>query len=200
MLPDSTPDSEHPRPVVLADFDVDGDTDVVASELFGRKGVALFRNDGRGTLSGPTYLTPHAKRERYLDTTGAFAVADVDLDGAPDLVLTYPYRREIAVFCGDHEGGVSAPTFFGSGGAQPRGLAVADVTGDGALDLIVENGPSYEIAVLAGNGRGAFAPPGRFDADSAAVRRLLVADVNGDGAADVVTAGWSGLTVYPNRP
>ncbi len=70
--------TNNPRSVQAADFDVDGDLDVVvASELDNR--ISWFSNDGTGTFGARQVITTDARGARSV-----FA-GDIDCDGAPDV-------------------------------------------------------------------------------------------------------------------
>jgi hypothetical protein len=125
------------------------------------------------------------------------AVADVNGDGKPDLLLANCCALlDVDVFLGNGNGTFQTAVSYYSGGDDASAIAVGDVNGDGKPDLLVlssETSPLITglIGVLLGNGDGTFQPgvtfysnsPGGFPGGSVAA-----ADLNGDGKPDVVVA------------
>jgi hypothetical protein len=125
------------------------------------------------------------------------AVADVNGDGHPDLVIASVSDNTVSVLLGTGTGGFGMKTDFTTG-TRPVSVAIADVNGDGRPDLLTANYPGGNqdgsVSVLLGNGSGAFAAKTDFATGSGPVL-VTVADVNGDGKPDLVTANQGGPTV-----
>src|SRR5262249_53583160 len=115
------------------------------------------------------------------------AVADVNGDGHPDLVVAnydyYSNSNDVSVLLGKGDGTFQGPLFYGAGGL-PSAVVVADVNGDGHPDLVVNIGV---VSVLLGKGDGTFQGP-QFYGAGGLPSAVVVADVNGDGYPDLVTA------------
>jgi hypothetical protein len=136
------------------------------------------------------------------------AVADVNGDGKPDLLVTNSCGEDCAqgrvdVLLGNGDGTFQPAVSYASGGSIPYSVAVADVNGDGKPDLVVANcGPigintcasgegNSLVGVLLGNGDGTFQPVVTYDSGgqgSGSFGSVVVADVNGDGKGDVLVA------------
>jgi hypothetical protein len=199
------PAGPNPGSVVVADLNGDGKPDlIVVNRATGNSedngSIRVLLGNGDGTFGPPQTV------DENTDPVSV-AVADVDGDGNPDLVVanlgTYNktnHRFEypgIQVFMGNRYGTFgSSQTFYA--GPNPSSVAVADVNGDGKPDLVVANSvwkvPStgkYEgngsISVLIGKGHGSFGPLQPFDKNTDPVS-VAVADVNGDGKPDLVVA------------
>ena len=110
------------------------------------------------------------------------AVADVNGDGIPDLVVASLTRRERVA--GQRQRHLPAAETF-TAGSSPQSLAVADVNGDGIPDLVVDNYGSNNVSVFLGNGNGTFQTADDFRGRHAPYS-IAVGDVNGDGRPDVV--------------
>ncbi len=136
----------------------------------------------------------------YNSAAVAVAVADVNGDGKPDLLVVNPCANydctygAVAVLLGNGDGTFQTPVSYDSGGYYSSSVAVADVNGDGKPDLVVANQCAYgtcangTVSVLLGNGDGTFRTAVSYDSGGDWSSSVAVADVNGDGRPDVVVA------------
>src|SRR5204862_415386 len=139
-----------------------------------------------GFTEGPGFPTTS-------DGTGpiAVAVADVNSDGKPDLIIANYLSDDISVVLGDGVGGftAAADSPIATGGVHPYSVALADVSGDGRPELVTANFGSDDVSVLLGNGAGGFTAAGSPIATGGlGPISVAVADFNGDSSPDVVTA------------
>ncbi|HEY3972480.1 MAG TPA: FG-GAP-like repeat-containing protein [Candidatus Sulfotelmatobacter sp.] len=132
----------------------------------------------------------------------ALAIADVNGDGKPDLVVANGFGGDngdglVAVFLNNGDGTFAAAVTFDSGGFQPLSVAVADINGDGKPDIIVANcgigtggciGLEGGVSVLIGNGDGTFQTAAAYSSGGQMAESVAVADVNGDGKPDIIVA------------
>jgi hypothetical protein len=82
-------------------------------------------------------------------------VADVNLDGRPDLVVASFGERTVAVLVGNGNGTFQPRVDYPIGG-RPRAVAIGDVNGDGRPDLVVVDPEAAAVHVLLGNRDGGF--------------------------------------------
>jgi Ca2+-binding RTX toxin-like protein len=126
------------------------------------------------------------------------SIADLNGDGALDLVAGNYGNDTFSVLLGNGDGTFQPQTTFTAGaGAYDYGIqsmATADVNGDGKVDVIVGNNLNYNVTVMLGNGGGTFQPQKVF-ATGNNPNSVAVADLNGDGKLDIVTANTSDGTV-----
>jgi hypothetical protein len=188
--------------VTVADVNGDGKPDLVVAKACGSScaegstSVLLGRGDGTFQLS--------VVYESGGSIAYSVAVADVNGDGKPDLVVAncgpiginacQSGNGLVGVLLGNGNGTFRPVVTYDSGGSTAVSVAVADVNGDGKPDVLVANecGTSStcqpgSVGVLLGNGDGTFQAAKTYDAKYAVVS-LAVADVNGDGRPDVLTA------------
>jgi hypothetical protein len=191
--------------VAVADLNGDRKPDLVVANCSptgspncaGEGSVAVFLGNGDGTFQ------PAATYDSGGGNTQSVAVADVNGDGKPDLLVANEGSSTVGVLLGNGDGTFQSAIIYGSGGLYPQSIAVADVNGDGKPDLVVSNncdiGCSPEnggvVGVLLGNGDGTFQPAVPYNSGGGFLDSVAVADVNGDGIPDLVVANEANGTV-----
>jgi hypothetical protein len=119
----------------------------------------------------------------------AFAAADFDGDGGPDVALCGRSER-FALLLGDGHGGMRATEQDARCGQHPSDMAAADLDGDGRIDLAVANHESDYLTILT-NQRGAHFAARQIQVHSKPHPHMVAAaDFNGDHAMDLVTDSW----------
>jgi hypothetical protein len=169
--------------VATADFDGDGQMDVIAFDYYTHT-IDLLHGNGDGSLEAPTVYG-------LADGPTAVAIADFNGDGRPDVAVGSS-GNSVGVLLNDGAGGFLAPTNYPVG-AWASAIAVGDFNGDGKPDLATASEDSNSISILLNNGAG-FQPAVEFAAGLGATG-IAVADLNGDGHADVVAVGGSAASV-----
>jgi hypothetical protein len=169
--------------LALADFDGDGNTDVLTGGS-----AMIFRGNGDGTLQAPTDLGI---------VTSSLTVADFDADGKLDLAATNSPNLGVSVLRGNGDGTFQPARSFAAG-ADPYSISAASVSGDGVLDLVVTNRDAVGgLTVLLGTGDGSFGPPITTVTGADSIS-LAVADFNADGRPDAAVTDYSKVSVLLN--
>jgi Bacterial Ig-like domain (group 3)/FG-GAP-like repeat len=123
--------------VAVADVNGDGKFDLLVgnqanpSATHGSVGVLL--GNGDGTFQAVTTYDPGGSNARSV------AVADVNGDGKPDLLVVNWFDNTLGVLLGNGDGTFQSATTYDPGGFGPFSVAVADLNGDGKTDIAVAN-------------------------------------------------------------
>ena len=148
-----------------------------------------------GSLASCHYGSNYAASTIFVPNS--IAVADVNADGVPDLLVATtadqgnPHNPGFAnVILGNKTSpgafltGVQYPTT----GDDPSSIAVADLTGTGGLDLVVANFSAGSVSVFRHG-----ATPGTYQSavnvlTGGSPNAVVIGDLNGDGKPDILVA------------
>jgi tetratricopeptide (TPR) repeat protein len=166
-----------------ADYDLDGDLDVIAARRTGPP--VVLRNNGDGTFKPIEVFSG-------VEAVRAFVWADFDNDGAPDAAFL-DAQGKLHVFANQRSGFFlkrSVPADL----EKAVAIAVADVTNDGVFDLLVL-GSDGQIVRLSDREKGSLwkvgpvvrGPALPAESEPGAVV-LLVADLDNNGGSDLVVS------------
>lgn len=176
-----------PASIAAADFNGDGHSDLAfanVGNLTTPGGASVLINSGSGTFLP---ATGYAEKSVFYAVT----VADLNLDGRPDLVFGDRYAWLLSaagatVLMNDGFGGFAPPVSY-LAGDYASGCAAADVNGDGRPDIVVANTGSGDVSVLLNRGNGTFEPEQAYRVGGSPIA-VAIADLNGDGLPDIVAA------------
>ena len=190
-----------------ADFDRDGDIDIVVAEfgLIKTGRILLLRNEG----SMPD--APDFNMEVLDDRHGSIHVLPIDMDndGWMDFITLISQEYEsIELFRNDHSGGFTKQTIYATGdpASGSSGIELVDLDQDGDLDIVYTNGDmfdSYDLKPSHGvywieNGQSEWHPhelcklPGAF--------RAMPADLDLDGDLDLICCSFVPPLVRDKHP
>ena len=158
------------------------------------------------TVEGRSLQTGGLQNDPQLETTftrtvipvghrpGSLAIADVNHDAKPDIIVANIEDETVTVLLGDGKGHFTpaAGSPFACG-QNPNDIAVGDMNGDGNPDLIIANTQTPYITILLGDGKGGFAPSPHSPFATTSrphVHGVAVGDFMGDGKLSVVTDSW----------
>jgi hypothetical protein len=201
------------------DLNNDGKLDLLAGlnanggwEASGDDLIEVLGN-GDGTFQTPTILISHF---------GAVAVADVNLDGYPDLIQTrdpngnfgqvLASQPGVTVYLGSANGTFQQQPSYDLPGVTLPSLnpaLVGDFNADGIPDVAMLSWPAQQdeyvdpsLVILQGVGNGTFIVTGHTYQLAAFSQPIIGADFSGDGATDLMelTASTSSYTTIPAAP
>jgi FG-GAP-like repeat len=180
-----------PSAITAGDIDKNGTIDLVVATL---AGVSILRNDGTGSFVADASISAGQ------DDPQAVAIADVDGDGRPDIVVGSGKGHSVAVLYGQQGGGFSLGQSIAVDGSVSF-LLVEDFNNDSFLDIAAGSNVAHKVSILlqqAGTPR-TFRPVSSFDTGDSPTA-MAAGDFNNDGAMDlaVTSKGNSTLEVFLN--
>ncbi|MBM3224423.1 MAG: PKD domain-containing protein, partial [Candidatus Tectomicrobia bacterium] len=128
-------------------------------------------------------------------------IADVQGDGAADMVRGRCCDGQFSLYRGDSTGQFTTATLFNRG-SDPYGVVLADFNEDGKIDLIAHEGSTGQSAFFAGNGNGTFQPGVAIPSlNTSTYASYKAYDFNGDGHQDLVVVIYTARQIwyYPGR-
>lgn len=174
--------------VGVADFNKDGNPDLIVVSPVQTAGVRYYPGNGDGTFSFPTILTSGT-----FPQPSSIATADFNADGDPDLAIGAMSLAAVIPGKGGGTFNTSAPAYLNTPignnqNAYAPLVAAADVDNDKKIDAVVSDDTSGTINIFLNDGTGEFlqTTPDFSAAIDRGGSRLAVADLNGDGILDVV--------------
>lgn len=160
-----------------ADFDADGDVDIVLSSYWGSSNnVDVMLNNGSGAFTGPSI---------YSAGTYAHGVVarDVDNDGDVDLAVASSGDNNISVLMNDGNAYFSDLVNYGVGN-YPYDVYGNDLNGDGYADIASADYGGNSVSVIFNNGNGTFGGHTSYQTGTNC-RQLIGGDYDGDGDIDL---------------
>ncbi len=166
----------------FADFDADGDLDVVSNSFGSSNGVHVYRNNGDGSWT-QTFARTGGNSQHQVST------GDVNGDGYPDFAASY---QNGTVWLGDGEGGfTSADT--GLPGSGIAGVSLGDADRDGHADLAFCQNGGVKVYVWRTDhwesSSTGLPPSGNYQ-----IAHLW--DMDSDGLVDVTACGDGSMDVW----
>ena len=179
---------EGAQDVCPADIDGDGDIDIVGNAVDPQNKIVWWRNDGGDPVVWTRFAVQLVWPSSY-----EIHVADVDLDGLPDILSTSWSRGEVAWWRNNGGDPVTwtkqtVDAFFGGA----HSVMTGDFDGDGDVDLAGAAGVDNEIAWWRNDGGSPFVWTRLvIRTGFTGARSISVGDIDGDGDEDIAGTCWT---------
>jgi len=192
---------DHPQAVVAGDLDGDGDLDLVSANQLSTNVTAFLQTAPRQFARSPSFALGGP------DTTpspSAITIADLDRDGAPEIIVASASAEAVAVFFQIGPGEYDPEPLLLKGlpargcGAFDKcrsSIVVADLDADGDPDIITTDPDNDSLVIHAHVGPEKFDDtPTVLGSDTATsaerTRGICAADLDGDGDLDLAATDW----------
>lgn len=191
-VPNATSGESGTTFAALAPFQAADGTSYIAAADQAKSTVRLFKATPDGALA----LAPVPNSFPTGASPSAMATADLNSDGAPDLLVGNYGSQNLSLLLGDFFGRFSpAVTVPLSRTLQPLSLATGDFNGDGKLDAAVLANDRTDplkvfLVALRNNGTGMLIALPEIPVDKQA-RTLLLADLDGDNRTELIVTAPS---------
>ncbi|MBI3862358.1 MAG: VCBS repeat-containing protein, partial [Planctomycetia bacterium] len=191
-----------------ADFDGDGDVDLIVAEFGWHKTGRILLLENKPNASGIPQFELHVVDPR--SGTIHVPVADLDGDGRPDFVALISQEHEtVEAFINEGQNRFRRETIFTAGDPAfgSSGIELVDLDRDGDLDVLYTNGDTFDsfylkpyhgIRWFENQGDGSFAV--HHLAAMPGVHRALAGDFDGDGDLDIAACAMIPPNINGNQP
>jgi N-acetylneuraminic acid mutarotase len=191
------PQDAQPNQVRIADFNQDGEDDVVVL-LAGEDRIEVHYGDGVGSF--PTSASFDLYFPVYFKE--AFTIADLNNDAYPDIAISIRDPQsgcaEVATMINDQTGGFPATNLFPGnfgGCLWADEIRVTDFNNDGIKDLVFFE-EDYFVSLI-GVGDGTFAENSqRYSFTGDYFTDIELTDINSDGIDDIIGISYYYTSIY----
>ncbi len=182
----------NPYGMVTGDLNGDGYKEIVFGTLEGTKGIHVVDYTGAEITNGwPKLIESSVKGP---------VIADLDLDGKPEVISVDKYPKQIEAWHGDGSSLAHWPVSLpDTAYLLDTTIAVGDVDNDGKPEVVAVDatGSTYQREIFIIGNDGTMKKSWVVaDGDTRNTTGLVLADINGDGALEIIITGWNTLSIY----
>lgn len=184
-----------PEIVRTADFNGDGELDIIASTVYGDF-INLYLNEGNENFGTATQVYESSGLDpRFL------LPYDFDEDGDIDLLVGADYFPRLLWFPNDGTGSFDEPITISSASGGISGIVVSDLDADGDLDVATTSSFRNTVNWYTNEGDLTFNSFSAFSDESLqTAHEIIVADFDNDQDLDLLAAGSANgkISWFPN--
>lgn len=167
--------------LAVADFDADGNLDLVAIAESALSFAVHYRSNGDGTFT-QNFIVGGGSWPKSLDAV------DIDHDGDQDLIAANSTSDDLTIWLNDGIGTLAFDRLIPIG-RDARSLATADIDMDGFDDIAIAQEGDDAVLVLRGSDTDGFQSPGTpYPSANSGPMAVILQDLNRDGAPDLIVA------------
>ena len=175
-----------PSGLTVGDFDNNNQSDVVLAN-FNANNIAIFIR-----YTSISSKSPKAYPVDRNSSPNNVAIADVNMDNNPDLIVPNYNVPSVSVLLGYGNGSYAEQMKFSTGnGTRPYTVAIADFDNDNIVDIVVASSFADHLSLLLGYGNGSFTLINALSYEQMlSIYSVAAGDFNGDQNIDVVLADF----------
>jgi hypothetical protein len=177
--------------VVGADFDLDGDIDLVAAAFSGDR-IFYYENLGLGNFAPQRVISSEVDGPRNV------IAADMDGDGDADVLAASNSDNKITYYENLGNGNFGSQIIISSQTTRATGVYAVDLDGDGDSDVLSSAYGGNKISFFENLGKGSFGAESIIASDAFGATSVYAKDLDLDGDADVLASYTSSIVYYEN--
>lgn len=185
-----------PSSVAVGDFNGDGAVDLAVA-CYANNSVRILTGNKTNKVANGTFTLSSTAYQAGVGPS-SIAVADMNKDGAADLIVANTNSDDVSILLGKKTNGKANGTFASAVnytvGDNPLSVVTGDFNGDGYADVAVASGGvANSVSVLLNNKNGTLTLSDSYAAGSYPTG-LSVTDVNNDGVCDLAVLDQAART------
>jgi VCBS repeat protein len=176
------------RNIAVADLNSDGFPDIAVANREAASYVCFncgLQKTALGARATVLQLSFGCRELKGVPSAASMAIADIDGDGVPDVILPCRDKCQGLIYFNDGKGNFERHQPWGPPKSSTRAVAVGDFDGSGHVSIAACH-EELGCFVYLNDGKGRLAPGIQFQTPKAVPYSMIAADLNHDARADIV--------------